>query len=374
MASQLLQRVMQMPLIPAQMQQPRPLMPAAQRPGSALLRIVRADPHGDTILAQINPQEAAILKARGTSHTGDINPRTGIRDFDPHSTGNNPGGAGNTGSSNNGGNGGGGGRADRDQQGYSGGTSSSNNPGGNQVGGGNSGGTGLRGPTDSTGQYAGFTNANGPAGIDTGQSDPTKLGGVGSNYQGGIADYVDNYKNDVASRVVNFLTGVGLQQPDPNQPSTWANGLAHTGFNPVQEAVSLAGLMAPPGVGALASKAAGAAYTAFGGRPVVVGNASPQPGGTQTYDGTGGPSVSRPQPATSGNPYGGQGQPTIFQGGAVAAPPIPGMPGAPVASGSQLPPIAAPTLNAVPGGNFQVPGPYQYSYTLPPWTYQGRPA
>lgn len=113
-------------------------VPALKNGGNlgGLKRAVASDPHGDTVLAQINPDEAAILKARGTSSTGAVNPKTGIRDFDPHSAGNNPGGAGNAGGNSNsgGGGGGGGGRADRDQQGYNGGTSSSNNPGGAQGG------------------------------------------------------------------------------------------------------------------------------------------------------------------------------------------------------------------------------------------------
>lgn len=63
------------------------------------------DPHGDTVLAQINPHEAAMLRAAGGS--GRVDAR-GITHFDPPG-GSNAGGAGHAGDSgNNGGKGGGG--------------------------------------------------------------------------------------------------------------------------------------------------------------------------------------------------------------------------------------------------------------------------
>src|SRR4051794_32018258 len=52
----------------------------------------REGSNGDTILAHINRQEAALLKSRGGA--GTINPRTGLLQFDSESGGDGPGGEG----------------------------------------------------------------------------------------------------------------------------------------------------------------------------------------------------------------------------------------------------------------------------------------
>ena len=72
-------------MMPPPMQQPQPPMmqpPQAMAQGglaSAAQHIQAAGRGGDTMLAHINPREAAMLKNMGAS--GSINPRTGLREF-----------------------------------------------------------------------------------------------------------------------------------------------------------------------------------------------------------------------------------------------------------------------------------------------------
>lgn len=86
---------------------------------------------GDTMIAHLNPVEAAMLQRAGGS--GSVNPRTGLRQFDPPG-GSNAGGAGHAGDSgNNGGNGGG--NAGDGNGGYSGQGRGFSGPAGGTMGG-----------------------------------------------------------------------------------------------------------------------------------------------------------------------------------------------------------------------------------------------
>lgn len=226
----------------------------------------------------------------------------------------------------------------------------------------------MRGPLDMSGQFSGHTNANGPAGYAGGQSDPTRGGGgVGSNYQGAIADYAHNYLDDPLSRGIKMFTGFGLQQPNINKPATYANGLAHTSFNPAQVAGTvLGGAFGVPGVGTIA----GGLYDMAGGPHPVIGSGKPGIPGGEIHDFSGGvPGGQSPGGQnTGGNPmlaFGGGSTP----GGAtfgqqpnigVARPPQPPVmtpPGQPGQPGQ--PPFFTPQLP-----NHTVPQGYQSAFPL----------
>jgi hypothetical protein len=140
---------------------------------AAVKQGVRRDAKGDTVLAQINPHEAAMLIAAGGSGRRDT--QTGIIHFDPVG-GSNAGGAGHGGDSGNmGGKGGGGGNAS------SGGTG--------QIGGGGGFGPGhAMGGSAGNSTYSG-THASGP-GFGSGPTGSPSggYGQYGSNggYNGGI--------------------------------------------------------------------------------------------------------------------------------------------------------------------------------------------
>lgn len=227
---------------------------------------------------------------------------------------------------------------------------SQSNRTGSWSGGNTGGGTGMRGPLDMSGQFAAHTNANGPAGYSSGQTNPGNTGGgsggVGSTYQGAVADYAHNYLSDPLSRVAKFFTGVGLQQPNINKPATYANSLSHTSFNPAQVAGTvLGGVFGVPGVGSVA----GGLYDAFGGPHPVIGNAKPGIPGSEVHDFSG----SQPTgPGPSGNTGGGNpmfsfgGNPTPGGASFGQQPTIPTMPRPPVSPG--LPPTAQPPGMFIP--------------------------
>lgn len=206
--------------------------------------------------------------------------------------------------------------------------------------------TGLRGPLGPTGA-AGFTNQTGPAGAPTGQSNPGQVGtgGVGSNYEAARSDYISNYRNDIPSRVAKFFTGVGLQQPNINRPSTYANGLSHTGVDPLGAALGVAGMAFPPAIAAGKLYSLGKLATGYDGPEITIGNASPaapQPGQGFNYSGTGpqghyGPGTSAPgQTGALGNPT---------QGGSMGTPAMP-LGGAPFGAQPSAPALGAPAAPA----------------------------
>lgn len=187
------------------------------------------------------------------------------------------------------------------------------------------------------------TGARGPLGPTGDISHTTTSLGVGSPYQGAVADYGSNYLGDPASRVVKALTGVGLQQPNPNRPSTYANGLSHTGVDPLGMALGVGGAVAGVPVGAIYGL--GKTLTGWDGPMVTVGNGSPgapQPGQGFNYSGTGpqgryGPGTSAPgQTGALGNPT---------QGGSMGTPATP-LGGAPFGAQPSAPALGAPAAPA----------------------------
>lgn len=320
-----------------------------------MMRAVRRDPHGDTVLAQISPQEAAMLAARGGAALP--NPRMpevtqfysdSANEHSRATTGGNmadhsrPGGAGTQGGGYNGQ-----GRPNTIAAPVSGGSMP-------MVG------TGLRGPLGPTGD-AGFTNQTGPAGLPTGQSDPSHGGGVGSNFEGAHADYANR---DFMTRLAGWLTPFGEDQPNINQPKTFEHGLAHWSVNPA----ALAGMVAGGVTGIpLVGTVAGGLYHAAGLPNIRIGDASPGTPGNEVHDFSG-------TQAAPGAPQGGN----MTSGGTHLLPPVSGAPGAPGAMpgavpatpGALLPPIAAaPTRNTVPGGYQSIPGPYSYGWNRPSYSY-----
>ena len=133
--------------------------------------------NGDTILAHINPEEAALLKRMGGS--GKINPNTGLMSFGDYGS---LGAEGNYGSSNYGGLYGGGNGSPSSNSGGSN-TGSPGASGGDKGGGSNSGGSNTGGKTDTSG---GPGSAPGGDGSKTGSQGSGA--GSGSMPSGGITN------------------------------------------------------------------------------------------------------------------------------------------------------------------------------------------
>lgn len=172
---------------------------------------------GDSLVAHINPQEAQILHALGGK--GDVNPKTGLLEFDPSGSSGGPNGGSAGGDGNNGNNGGGGG-------GYNGqGRGASMAPGGGLVGG--------------------------------------DLANDGSTRPGESAFHAANA--DYNGSILGHVFGA---TPTLTNSASYADGTWHTGFNPGSVIGGIAGTaMGLPGLGLLT----GGAYKALGGSDVVVG-------------------------------------------------------------------------------------------------------
>jgi len=239
---------------------------------AAVKQGVKRDAKGDTVLAQINPHEAAMLIAAGGS--GRRDPRTGIIHFDP-TGGSNAGGAGHAGDSGNmGGKGGGGGNA-------------------------NSGGTGRIG---GGGGFGPGHSGGGISGGDT-RADPGMPGGGTSNPSfGGSGAVGASYAGHAYNPGMNINLGRTL------------DGLA-------------LGLI--PGAG-IALSAANSLFGPSWGPSLNIGSGwSPGSGSaTSTADGNGmfGPAGMGRSPTNIGQNGGGQG----FQGGLGSVAGAPGSPAGPV--------------------------------------------
>lgn len=212
--------------------------------------LARKGNRGDSMIAHINPAEAAMLRQAGGS--GTINPRTGLLQFDP-TGGSNAGGAGHAGDSgNNGGRGGG---------------------GSGTIGGGV--GTGNRGPLgqgDAPIHTAGTSSPLG--GAPTGD-----YAGVGSTYQGANSSYANRSFGDQAlglalGMIPGFHYGV---KPNPQDPATYAGGTWHSGFNPGGAIGGIAGMATGmPGAGTIAGLIGDAISPtiSFGSHAVTPGEAA----------------------------------------------------------------------------------------------------
>lgn len=287
------------------------------------------DPKGDTVLAQINPHEVAMLIAAGGS--GRIDPRTGIQHFDP-SGGSNAGGAGHAGD---GGDGGG--------------------DGGGNNGGGISGGDARMGAPSSGNAYGGGYTGN------TGGGNGSLMGGASGAYnsvsQLGIRDPITSaslanqgmYSNDSGplGLVGRALLGLGYMDPTAMNLKGLMAGQAppstpDTGFDAPGMALGIGGMFAgmPLGAAYYGAKKALGASSDFG--MVDVGNW----GNMNSSSGT--PGMNN----AGGNNGSNNGQGN--NGGRPWMPPaVPGVP--PGAPGGQMPPPApavppAPPQVALPPG------------------------
>lgn len=254
--------------------------------------------------------------------------------------------------------------ADRDRQDFGGAGASRASAGARS----NTSGTGAYNgqgrPNTIAAALAGPTGLRGPLG-PTGEAGHTTAAlGVGSPFQGAVADYGANYLGDPASRAVKAFTGVGLQRPNPNRPTTFANGLSHTGVDPLGVALGAAGAAVGVPVGAIYGL--GKQITGWDGPEVTVGNASPGiPGPGQGFDYSGagpqgrfGQGTGQAGAAALGNPTGGGGM-AAFPNPVATAPggaPFGAQPGPTV--GAQAPnPMAAFFNPKIP--NHSLPQGYQ---------------
>src|ERR1043166_1825063 len=231
---------------------------------------VKRDAKGDTVLAQINPHEAAMLIAAGGS--GRRDPRTGIIHFDP-TGGSNAGGARHAGDGGSGGGTGGGGN--NDGAGSGGGAYSGTHASGPGYGSGPSGS-----PSGGGGQYGRGDDGN--AGLMGGAS-----GAYNSTSQLGIRDPITSasltnqgvYHSD--SGPLGFLGRalLGLGYMDPTTMDRQAlmsgqtpPGTPDTGFDAPGMALGIGGMFAgvPLGAAYLAGKTLFGAPKDFG--MVDVGN------------------------------------------------------------------------------------------------------
>lgn len=222
--------------------------------------------NGDTMLAHINPQEAALLESLGGA--GTQNPNTGLPQFFVGGADGGLAAGGDTG------------------VGAQSGGGYGSGPGGTGLGnaGGDSGGgwggvpgdNGLRGPLGQGGLPV-HTSAEGYAGMPTGTpGGASTTGGVGSAYESANASYKNRGFFD---RALDFVDPFGFHnmKPVPGKAPTYAGGAFHTGWNPGAALGSLAGLAAP-GLGTLGSLALGKAYTALGGPDIAMSGGDVAPG------------------------------------------------------------------------------------------------
>lgn len=133
-------------------------------------------------------------------------------------------------------------------------------------------------------QYAGY---RGPIGT----SNPTSAAPGSYGLSGPETRAYDSAKTEYANRsfgkrVVDFLSPIKSIDPQINQPSSYAAGKYHHGFNPAGLA---AGLMSPFGSGVITAPLAGSVYNGLGGHNVVMtgpgsGFSTSFPGGGPGYN------------------------------------------------------------------------------------------
>ncbi len=195
--------------------------------------LARRGQHGDTILAHINPAEAALLKRLGG--VGTVNPRTGLPQFWEDGGG----GMGNS-------------------QGHAGGNGIAGGDGGK-------GGDGGR-PGDGPGGYDGQGRGWGGAGDGTtgGDLGPGQTRSGESAFQAATNDYNDS-----------LLGQIFGAKPNLANSASYADGTWHTGFNPgsvIGGAIGTA--FGIPGLGLIG----GWGYHELGGTDVVLGGPGAPPG------------------------------------------------------------------------------------------------
>lgn len=169
---------------------------------------------------------------------------------------------------------------------------------------GSAGGSGPNAPGGN--QYAGY---KGPVGTRAPTPDaPGSYGLSGAETRAYNAAKNEYTNRSFGKRLLDFLSPIKSVNPQINQPSSYAGGQYHHGFNPAGLA---AGLVSPWGSGIISGPAAGAIYSGLGGHDVVLtgpgsGFSTSFPDGGPGYNSqtgyAGGPSVGPgPNMANTGN-------------------------------------------------------------------------
>jgi hypothetical protein len=229
--------------------------------------------NGDSIVAHLNPREAALLKALGGA--GTINPKTGLLEFyDGGESGSDMSGGGNAG----------------------------NMGGADGYGGGASDGGGY---TDPMGTGADYGMSPGPAG----PADPM---GTGADYTPSAGwsapDMTGMGRGENEARLSGYGWGGRKVGAMMDNPIATAINFA-TSFTPVGALNSISGLVGGPTVGSMATAAGRSVGNSFAGSPSAPGSqfvgsiegkttgamdASGDPGGLASPDGGGDPNIYNP--------------------------------------------------------------------------------
>jgi hypothetical protein len=338
---------------------------ATMLPAPKLKAAVREAAHrgrgDDTLIAHINPREAALLKRLGGA--GTRNPETGALEFfDPR-------GAGGVGRNSDAqraadartaaGWGGSGGDAPSFGRTLPGAAPAAPAPGTKVL----PGFTHTK-QSPNGGQIVGFSGGHAVVGpTDAEAKQQRDIIGAWQDWNG----------RSFGRKVLDFAAGPFLNDNMPNldDPNTYHGGVYHTSTNPLGVAASLVGGALMPGAGI----PLGAIGSAIG--PEVYHNpASPTQAAEYGMPGASKPgsvtaSAAAPNGGGFSNTGGGAGgvamlPPVAGSGSAAATPPgqLPGPTTSP--TGVQLPPIM------VPGGYQSVPGPTPYGWQMPAWQYPGR--
>jgi hypothetical protein len=241
---------------------------------------------------------------------------------------------------------------------------------GRAAGGGRSGRTGGSGPNAPGGnQYAGY---KGPVGTRAPTPDaPGSYGLSGAETRAYNAAKTEYQNRSFGKRLLDTLSPLKSIDPQINQPSSYAAGQYHHGFNPGEVAGGLLGSIFPGG-GAVLGKIGGFGWEQSGMHDAVVtgpgsGFSTSFPDGGPGYNsstGFAGPGGNPAAPQGKGSQSGG----SLLQNLAQINQPVSGNPGAPQAVG---PTPSAPTpqpnyqqimaslQQITPGYGVQLPG-YQY--------------
>lgn len=216
-----------------------------------------------------------------------------------------------------------------------------------------------------------------------GPSGPNERWGVTPGTPPDIQKQQDNYNaawNDRLNRgfggwlrdkLLDVVPGFRQEDPNWNDPATFAKGIYHDSWSPWGAAASLASMASPiPGTSTIAGLAANEIADAAGAERYVFGGGGWAPSVGAPEPGTG-PKAQAKEDAISGNqtPTGGKGTAS----GASLLPAIVGNPSLAFApsqipapsSGATLPPVAQP--QAYPGAYMPVAGPSPYGWQRPAW-------
>ncbi len=186
-----------------------------------------------------------------------------------------------------------------------------------------------------------------------------------ATYNAAAKTWNDSAQQRSLENFINALSPMGfsMEPPDLARSKTFADSTYHLGWNPG----SLAGLtgLALPGSGLITGPLGQAAYTALGGKNVILGGSGDM--GMPTWDAPGNETPASPGGALTP----GGGQLADRGGGSSLLPTINGSPGhvpvTPPNPGSQLPPISAPTPQMSPAQWMAIAGPSAYGWQRPSW-------